>query len=117
MNTTKESNALAVMGERLMQVEKSLAEVRQELFATKKKFEDALLARASEPREFNIPPELNVDRATRGNKLPEKVARRWAVWQQQYINGMSISSIARAWDCDRRSVQYAKRNGWKAKYL
>lgn len=117
MNTTLESNALATMGERLIAVEKSLSEVRQELFVTKKKLEDALLSRASQPEEFKIPPELDVDRSQKGNKLPEKVARRWAVWHQQYVNGMSISAIARAWDCDRRSVQYAKQNQWKAKHI
>lgn len=117
MNTALESDALEVLGQRLVAVEKSLSEVRQELFMTKKKLEAALLSRASEPEDFKIPEELGVDRAQKGNKLPDKVARRWAVWHQQYVNGMSISAIARAWDCDRRSVQYAKRNQWKAKYI
>lgn len=117
MNTLLESNALASMGERLLAVEKSLSEVRQELFVTKKRLESALLSRASDPEEFQIPEELGVDRTQKGNKLPDKVARRWAVWQQQYVNGMSISAIARAWNCDRRSVQYAKQNKWKAKYI
>jgi hypothetical protein len=112
---TKESEQ--VLAERLTVMEATLVAIKQELFVTRKRLEDIMLAVAGKPEEPVIPDDLKVDRSVKGNKLPETVARRYAVWQQQHLMGMSISAIARAWKCDRRSVQYAQKNNWRAKYV
>ena len=47
------------------------------------------------------------------NRTPEVVSRRWDFWKKQYAAGMTVSMIARAWDCDHATVCNARKCGWK----
>jgi hypothetical protein len=64
-----------------------------------------------------IPDELKYQKGEKGkphNRGADIVQRRWTIWKTQYETGMSISEIARAWECDHGSILYAKSKNWKA---
>lgn len=46
------------------------------------------------------------------NKNSEIVARRWALWKQQYNAGIPASVIARAWGCDHTTILNARDMNW-----
>lgn len=50
-------------------------------------------------------------RAT-ANKNSEIVARRWALWKDQYNAGIPASVIARAWGCDHTTILNARNMNW-----
>jgi len=50
-------------------------------------------------------------RAT-ANKNSEIVARRWALWKDQYNAGIPASVIARAWGCDHTTILNARDMNW-----
>ena len=50
-------------------------------------------------------------RAT-ANKKCEVVARRWALWKEQYNAGIPPSVIARAWGCDHSTILNARDMNW-----
>jgi len=50
-------------------------------------------------------------RAT-SNKNSEIVARRWALWKDQYNAGIPASVIARAWGCNHTTILYARNMNW-----
>jgi hypothetical protein len=62
--------------------------------------------------------ELKITNAVRyeGNSATS-VDKRYRIWQVLYENGYTVSSISRAWNVDRKLVQYAHNNGWRSKYI
>jgi len=46
------------------------------------------------------------------NRQAHVVAQRWECWRKQYEAGMTVSMIARAWDCHHATVIMAKKCGW-----
>ncbi|NCA19753.1 MAG: hypothetical protein EBS86_01285 [Crocinitomicaceae bacterium] len=50
----------------------------------------------------------------RRNRNAEQVAKRWSMWKTQLELGISMSAIARAWNCDHSSILHAKKKGFKA---
>jgi hypothetical protein len=51
-------------------------------------------------------------RAT-SNKKTEIVARRWALWKEQYNAGIPAAVIARAWGCDHSTILNARDMNWQ----
>jgi hypothetical protein len=51
-------------------------------------------------------------RAT-ANKKTEVVARRWALWKEQYNAGIPAAVIARAWGCDHSTILNARDMNWQ----
>jgi len=51
-------------------------------------------------------------RAT-SNKKTEVVARRWALWKDQYNAGIPAAVIARAWGCDHSTILNARDMNWQ----
>lgn len=48
------------------------------------------------------------------NRTAEIVARRWAMWRDQYNAGVPASVIARAWGCDHSTILNAKARNWES---
>lgn len=48
------------------------------------------------------------------NRKAEIVARRWAMWRDQYNAGVPASVIARAWGCDHSAILNAKNKNWES---
>lgn len=48
------------------------------------------------------------------NRTAEIVARRWAMWRDQYNAGLPASVIARAWGCDHSTILNAKARNWES---
>lgn len=66
--------------------------------------------------EIIVPHELRVLKGKYGkckNRKVEVVQKRWSLWKAQYEAGISMNTIARAWNCDHGSICHAKKMGWK----
>lgn len=110
---------------RLTVLEKKSAHTERELDELKKALSrlqnEAVLRTALKAPELELPvlevPKEISYRPLNGrkqrNRTPDVVARRWDFWKKQYAAGMTVSMIARAWDCDHATVCNARKCGWK----
>ena len=76
-----------------------------------------IVAGIRDERELVVPPELAVipskikpgnKRSGARNRKHEIVSKRWSLWKIQYEQGYTTHQIARAWKCNRTSVEYAR---------
>jgi hypothetical protein len=81
---------------------------------------DALMKSAINKPELALPimevPKEISYRPQNGKKVRNRqahvVAQRWECWRKQYEAGMTVSMIAKAWDCHHATVIMAKKCGW-----
>ena len=85
---------------------------------------ERVVAGIRDEREIVVPPRLAITkpkikkgarRSGGGNRTPDVVAKRWGLWRIQYQQGYTTHQIARAWGCNRSTIEYARDKGWKAK--
>ena len=85
---------------------------------------ERVVAGIRDEREIVVPPRLAITRpkmkkgARRsggGNRTPDVVAKRWGLWRIQYQQGYTTHQIARAWGCNRSTIEYARDKGWRSK--
>lgn len=91
----------------------------------RKNFQAAEIAVANilDEREIVVPKELAVipsrikpgcKRSGARNRTQEIVSKRWGLWKIQHEQGYTTHQIARAWKCNRTSVEYARDKGFVA---
>jgi len=85
---------------------------------------EKIVAGIRDEREIVVPPTLAITRPKMkkggkksggGNRTSEIVAKRWGLWKIQYGQGYTTHQIARAWGCNRSTIEYARDKGWMAK--
>lgn len=85
---------------------------------------DKIMAPIRDEREIVVPPQLAIThpkmkngarKSSGGNRTSEIVSKRWALWRIQYEQGYTTHQIARAWKCNRSTIEYARDKGWKSK--
>ncbi|NBW20727.1 MAG: hypothetical protein EBR82_73460 [Caulobacteraceae bacterium] len=85
---------------------------------------ERVVAGIRDEREIVVPPRLAITkpkikkgarRSGGGNRTPDVVAKRWGLWRIQYQQGYTTHQIARAWGCNRSTIEYARDNGWRSK--
>lgn len=85
---------------------------------------EKIVAGIRDEREIVVPPALAITRPKMkkgckksggGNRTSEIVTKRWGLWKIQYGQGYTTHQIARAWGCNRSTIEYARDKGWKAK--
>ena len=85
---------------------------------------EKILVGLRDEREIVVPKELaitkpNISKGKRksggGNRTREMVMKRWGLWRIQYEQGYTTSQMSRAWKCNRKSIDYAKKHHWGAK--
>jgi len=72
---------------------------------------------------MDLAKELRVGVGLQGMRTPsgkygrsaEEVAKRWAEWKKMEDEGMTPAQIARRWNVDRGTVEYAKAKGYSPK--
>ena len=81
------------------------------------------VANILDERDIVVPKELSVipsrikpgnKRSGARNRTHEIVAKRWGLWKIQHEQGYTTHQIARAWKCNRSSVEYARDKGFVA---
>jgi len=109
---------LTVLEKKFEHHDRELTELRQLIGRLSS---DALMKSAIKKPELalpimDVPKEISY-RPQNGKKVrnreAEVVAQRWEFWRKQYESGMTVSMIARAWDCHHSTVFNAKRCRWK----
>jgi hypothetical protein len=129
INSTE--NNIRVLEARLVAAVQTIQQLRHEITLgrierTRKNrgIAERLVANIRDEREIVVPPLLAIKRPTirkgskrrsGGNKEPKVVAKRWALWKIQYSQGYTTHQIARAWGCNRSTIEYARDKGWRAK--
>ena len=85
---------------------------------------ERVVAGIRDEREIVVPPRLAITkpkikkgarRSGGGNRTPDVVAKRWGLWRIQYQQGYTTHQIARAWGCNRSTIEYARDKGWRSK--
>ena len=113
MNTLEQINPIHILTARVNGLEAATRKLEAEKQELHKKM--AMVMAIKSIRESK---ELKITDAVKykGNS-PESVEKRYRIWQVLYENGYTVSSISRAWNVDRKLVQYAHNNGWRSKYI
>jgi len=109
---------LTVLEKKSEHYERELDKIRQSLAQLS---QEAVLRSALKKPELalpvlEVPKEISYRPANgkkQRNRTTHVVAQRWAFWRKQYEAGMTVSMIAKAWDCDHATVCNARRCGWK----
>lgn len=72
-------------------------------------------------KEIVVPDELRIGKPKRnrgkrraggGNRSRDVLRRRWALWKIQLQQGYRTDQIARAWGCNRETIDYARNKGF-----
>ena len=124
-------NNIRVLEARLVAAVQSIQQLRHEITLgrierTRKNrgIAERVVAGIRDEREIVVPPRLAITkpkikkgarRSGGGNRTPDVVAKRWGLWRIQYQQGYTTHQIARAWGCNRSTIEYARDKGWKAK--
>lgn len=83
-----------------------------------------IVAGIRDERELVVPPELAITKPKMtagkrksggGNRTKDMVLKRWALWRIQYDQGYTTRQIAKAWRCNRKSIDYAREQQWGAR--
>ena len=91
----------------------------------RKNFQAAEIAVANilDEREIVVPNELAVipsrikpgqKRSGSRNRTHDIVSKRWGLWKIQHEQGYTTHQIARAWKCNRSTIEYARDKGFVA---
>jgi hypothetical protein len=91
----------------------------------RKNFQAAEIAVANilDEREIVVPKELAVipsrikpgqKRSGARNRTHDIVSKRWGLWKIQHEQGYTTHQIARAWKCNRSTIEYARDKGFVA---
>ena len=81
------------------------------------------VANILDERDLVVPAELAVvpskvkpgnKRSGARNRKHEIVSKRWGLWKIQHEQGYTTHQIAKAWKCNRSSVEYARDKGFVA---
>ena len=88
-----------------------------------RKTAEQLVVGIRDEREIVVPDKLRISSPKRtkgkrkaggGNRSKDIVNRRWALWKIQYEQGYTTSQIAKAWKCNRETIDYAKKRNWRS---
>jgi hypothetical protein len=129
INSTE--NNIRVLEARLVAAVQTIQQLRHEITLgrierTRKNrgIAEKLVAGIRDEREIVVPPALAITRpklkkgkrrTSGGNRTSAIVAKRWGLWKIQYQQGYTTHQIARAWGCNRSTIEYARDKGWRAK--
>jgi hypothetical protein len=81
------------------------------------------VANILDEREIVVPKELAVipsrikpgqKRSGARNRTHDIVSKRWGLWKIQHEQGYTTHQIARAWKCNRSTIEYARDKGFVA---
>lgn len=113
MNTLQgqEKTAIQILASRVHELEKSLAGCREAGRRLSAMLLDYMNQEAKRPY-IRVPRDIK----RKGGNGPAAVQARYDVWRILSTNGMSDYDIEKECGVNRGSVDYARKNGWKAKH-
>jgi hypothetical protein len=116
-------DAIKGASEMIQAMSHGLAVARGEIAKGNRKAVQGVVNCLLNEKDIIVPEQLKITKAKRGrgkriggggNRIPEVVSKRWAMWKAQMAMGYTSHQIARAWGCCRTTVENAKYAKFKA---
>ena len=111
MHALEQVNPIHILTDRVNSLEKAMHEMEKAKKELHMMMAEVMQVKLSEDKLATIK-SVMVEGST-----AEAVDKRYKVWGMLYDNGYSVSAISRAWNVDRKLVQYAQNNGWRSKHI